>query len=101
VKGLRNVFAFCGVCLTGWRTVPAVVIGLALRLHGWKSSGSSSTKLEGKRPTMRLSRFRRPIHHEPSPALRHSIRSPSMKPRSRFVCSRSGQWNQHTVSLAR
>lgn len=59
--------------------------GLALRL-GWKFSSRSFTKFEGNSPTMRLSRLNRPIHHDPSPALRHSIRSPSMKPRSRFVC---------------
>jgi len=92
VKGFRNVFAFCGVGLTGCALFcrdmldpPLGVIGLALRLHGWKSSARSSTKLDGNSPTMRLSRFRRPIHQEPSPALRHSIRSPSMKPRSRLV----------------
>ncbi len=33
----------------------------------------------------RLSLRKRPIHHDPSPALRHSIKSPSTKPRSRFV----------------
>ena len=36
---------------------------------------------------MRRSRFSRPIHHEPSPALSTSIRSPSMNPRSRLVCN--------------
>ncbi len=34
---------------------------------------------------MRLSRRNLPIHHDPSPALRHSIKSPSTNPRSRFV----------------
>src|SRR4051794_21743838 len=43
------------------------------------------TKFEGKRPIMRLSRLSLPIHHDPSPALRHSIKSPSTKPRSRSV----------------
>lgn len=100
VKGFLNVFAFCGVCLTACPlfcldTLPepfCCVMGLPLRFHGWKSSLRSSTKFEGKRPTMRLSRFNRPIHHDPSPALRHSIRSPSMKPRSRLVWKERLGW---------
>lgn len=59
-------------------------IGLVDRLTGRKSSGRTSTKLEGNKPTIRLSLRSLPVHHDPSPALRHSIRSPSMKPRSRF-----------------
>jgi hypothetical protein len=54
------------------------------RWTGTKSSPSTVTKFEGKSPIIRLSRRRRPIHHEPSPALRHSIRSPSTKPKSLF-----------------
>lgn len=61
-------------------------MGLVVLLTGRKSSGSTSTKFEGNRPTILLSRRSLPIHHEPSPALRHSINSPSMKPRSRFDC---------------
>lgn len=60
--------------------------GLAALLAGWKLSSRTWTKFEGKRPTMRLSLRNRPIHQDPSPAFRHSIRSPSMKPRSRLVC---------------
>lgn len=59
-------------------------MGLVDLLIGLKSSGRTSTKLDGKRPTILLSRRSLPVHHDPSPALRHSIRSPSMKPRSRF-----------------
>lgn len=68
-------------------------IGLADLLVGLKFSGISSTKLEGKTPIALLSRHSLPVHHEPSPALRHSIRSPSMKPRSRLFCkyTRIGQ----------
>jgi hypothetical protein len=94
VNGFLNMLLlFCGTSLTGCALFCrdmdprpfCDVNGLALRFHGWKSSASSSTKLDGNRPTMRLSRFKRPIHHEPSPALRHSMRSPSMNPRSRLV----------------
>lgn len=94
MKGFLNMlFDFCGVgfacssalfCLD--IMLPGPLMGLPLRLHGWKSSLRSSTKFDGNSPTMRLSRFNRPIHHDPSPALRTSIRSPSIKPRSRFVC---------------
>lgn len=68
-------------------------IGLVDLLVGLKFSGISSTKLEGKTPIALLSRHSLPVHHEPSPALRHSIRSPSMKPRSRLLCkdTRIGQ----------
>lgn len=59
------------------------VKGLADRVTGRKSSGNTSTKLDGKTPTVLLRR-NLPVHHEPSPAFRHSIRSPSMNPRSRF-----------------
>jgi hypothetical protein len=60
-------------------------MGLVARLVGRKLSSRTMTKFEGKRPIMRLSRLSLPIHHDPSPALRHSIRSPSTKPRSRSV----------------
>lgn len=59
-------------------------IGLDARLTGWKLSSSTLTKFDGKSPTARLSLRKRPVHHEPSPALRHSIRSPSTNPRSLF-----------------
>jgi hypothetical protein len=92
VNGFRKMlFDFCCTAFTGScalfcrDTPPAPFIGLALRFHGWKSSLRSSTKLDGNRPTARLSRFSRPIHQAPSPALMTSIRSPSMNPRSRFV----------------
>lgn len=52
---------------------------------GWNDSSSVFTKLLGNRPMARGSLRSRPIHHEPSPALRASIKSPSMKPRSFFV----------------
>ena len=52
---------------------------------GWKDSSSTLTKLLGNRPTTRGSLRNRPIHHSPSPALRASIRSPSMNPRSFLV----------------
>jgi hypothetical protein len=69
-----------------------VVGGETLRRMGagWNFSSRTWTKLEGNRPTMRRSRLSRPIHQDPSPALRHSIRSPSMKPRSFLLC-RDGQ----------
>lgn len=34
-----------------------------------------------------LSLRNRPIHHDPSPAFKHSIKSPSIKPKSRFDCA--------------
>lgn len=58
------------------------VKGLIDLLMGRKSSGSTSTKLEGKTPTV-LFRLNLPVHHDPSPAFRHSIKSPSINPRSR------------------
>lgn len=63
------------------------VSGEALRLFGagWKLSSSTLTKLLGKRPMALGSLRSLPIHHCPSPALRASIKSPSMKPRSFFV----------------
>ena len=67
-----------------------LAIGLADLVVGLKSAGISSTKLEGKTPIALLSRHSLPVHHEPSPALRHSIRSPSMKPRSRLLCKDIG-----------
>ena len=86
-NGLRKtVFVFLGAevgLLMG--EDPANTIGLVSRLIGTKSSPMSSTKLEGNNPTARLSRRKRPIHHCPSPAFRHSIKSPSTKPRSRVV----------------
>lgn len=61
--------------------------GVTLRLFGagWNDSSSTCTKLDGKRPTALGSRRKRPIHQDPSPALRASMRSPSMKPRSFLV----------------
>lgn len=79
-NGLRRF----GFCFGGW-LCDCPGIGLAARLVGWKLSSSTITKLEGNNPIMRLSRLNLPIHHDPSPALRHSIRSPSMNPRSRPV----------------
>lgn len=73
-------------------------MGLVVLLTGRKSSGRTSTKFEGNRPTILLSRRSLPIHHEPSPALRHSISSPSIKPRSRFDCECVKAMRQH-VSL--
>ena len=63
--------------------------GLTDRVVGRKLSGRTSTKLEGNTPTALLSRHSLPVHHEPSPALRHSMRSPSMNPRSRLDCNAS------------
>lgn len=79
-NGLRmfDFDLFCWVCRSSG-------IGLAARRVGWKLSSRTMTKFEGKRPMMRLSRLSLPIHHDPSPALRHSIRSPSTNPRSRSV----------------
>lgn len=81
-KGLRHDLALGGVLLG-----LGVLLGRGLTdlLVGRKVSGSTWTKLLGNTPTVRRSRKSRPVHHDPSPALRHSIRSPSMKPRSRFV----------------
>lgn len=87
-KGFRQtVFCFLGAevgLLIG--EDPASTIGLVVsRLTGTKSSLRSSTKLDGNSPTARLSRRNRPIHHCPSPAFKHSIKSPSTNPRSRVV----------------
>ena len=59
-------------------------IGLETRLTGWKLASNTCTKFDGKSPIARLSLRNRPIHQEPSPAFKHSMRSPSTKPRSRF-----------------
>jgi hypothetical protein len=85
-NGFLNVlFCFCGVCCVlaeFWRDgngeLPPGI--------GDQPSGRSFTKLLGNNPTILLSLLSLPIHHDPSPAFRHSMRSPSMKPRSRFVC---------------
>jgi len=86
-KGLRNtVLVFFGAdvgLLIG--DDPERTMGLVSRLTGTKSSLISSTKLEGNSPTARLSRRSRPIHHCPSPAFRHSIKSPSTNPKSLVV----------------
>jgi hypothetical protein len=87
-KGFRQtVFCFLGAdvgLLIG--EDPASTIGLVVsRLTGTKSSLRSSTKFDGNSPTARLSRRNRPIHHCPSPAFKHSIKSPSTNPRSRVV----------------
>lgn len=87
-NGFRHtVFCFFGAkvgLLMGEE--PANTMGLVSRLTGTKSSLKSSTKLDGNSPTARLSRRNRPIHHCPSPAFKHSIKSPSTNPRS-FVDS--------------
>lgn len=57
------------------------VNGLADLVIGRKLSGNTSTKFDGKTPTVLLRR-NLPVHHDPSPAFKHSIKSPSMKPRS-------------------
>jgi hypothetical protein len=106
VKGfLKMLLDFGGACFACSialfcleMMLPGPLIGLPLRLHGWKSSLRSSTKLDGNSPTMRLSRFNLPIHHDPSPALSTSIRSPSMKPRSRLVWKRRSGWLQQTLA---
>ena len=59
-------------------------IGLAALLAGMKDSSRTCTKFDGNSPMARLSRRSRPIHHEPSPAFKHSMRSPSTKPKSFF-----------------
>lgn len=59
-------------------------IGLETLLAGRKLSSSTCTKFDGNNPTILLSRRNLPIHHDPSPAFRHSIKSPSTNPRSRF-----------------
>lgn len=86
-NGLRKtVFCFFGAAvglLIG--DAPTCTNGLVSRLIGTKSSPMSSTKLDGNRPTARLSRRSRPIHHCPSPAFRHSIKSPSTNPKSLVV----------------
>lgn len=58
--------------------------GLVDLVMGLKFSGNTSTKFDGKTPIILLSRHSLPVHHDPSPAFRHSIRSPSMKPKSRL-----------------
>jgi len=80
-NGFRNAFDFSGFGLMlGVRSG----IGLEDLLVGRKLSSRTSTKLEGNNPIDRLSLHSLPIHHDPSPALRHSIRSPSTNPRSRL-----------------
>lgn len=84
-NGLRKVFAFCGVDVgLPFRELDPLDggSGLVVRITGRKLSSSNCTKFEGKRPIALLSLCRRPIHQDPSPALRHSIRSPSTNPRS-------------------
>ena len=61
-------------------------IGLEALLAGRKLSSRTSTKFDGNNPIIRLSLRSLPIHHDPSPALRHSIKSPSTNPRSRLDC---------------
>jgi hypothetical protein len=68
-----ELFACCGGVL--WRLLGA----------GWKPSSRTLTKFEGNIPIALGSRRSRPIHQRPSPAFSASIRSPSTKPRSRFV----------------
>jgi len=86
-NGFRNAFDFSGFGLMlGVRSG----IGLEDLLVGRKLSSRTSTKLEGNNPIDRLSLHSLPIHHDPSPALRHSIRSPSTNPRSRL-----DYFNQH------
>lgn len=58
-------------------------MGLVPRLTGWKSASRTRTKLDGKSPVVLFLR-NRPIHQDPSPAFRHSMRSPSMNPKSLF-----------------
>lgn len=48
-------------------------IGLALREAGHRSWSSTLTKFDGNFPMIRGSRFSRPVHHDPSPAFRHSM----------------------------
>lgn len=66
-------------------TCPLGDNGLTDRLHGTKFSSKTLTKFDGNTPTILLSRCNLPVHHDPSPALRHSIKSPSINPKSRFV----------------
>lgn len=75
-------------------------IGLETRLAGRKLSSRTSTKFDGNRPIIRLSRLSRPIHHEPSPALRHSIRSPSTNPRSRLDYFLVSKWTHQETWTA-
>src|SRR3569833_1170837 len=82
---MRIVFDFWGVPFGDGVLLPGGR-GLTDLLVGRKYSGRSLTKLEGDCPTTLRSRYRRPTHHRPSPAFKHSIRSPSNKPRSVFPC---------------
>jgi hypothetical protein len=86
VKGFRKalLFVFCGGGLYGFGLGDRSGIGLDALLVGRKLSSKTSTKFEGNSPIMRLSRRNLPIHHDPSPAFKHSIKSPSMKPKSRL-----------------
>lgn len=77
-KGLRKplfFFALVGVFCPELGGVESLRrgSGLALRVAGWKVVSRTLTKLEGNLPTIRGSRFKRPVHQEPSPAFRHSI----------------------------
>ena len=77
---LNTLWLLAGALETGGIGETCLLLGA-----GWKFSSSTLTKLLGNRPMARGSRRKRPIHHWPSPALRASIRSPSMKPKSFFV----------------
>jgi hypothetical protein len=70
-----------------WGELLACCGGVEWRLlgAGVKPSSSTLTKLDGNIPIALGSRRSLPIHQRPSPALRASMRSPSTKPRSRFV----------------
>jgi hypothetical protein len=70
-----------------WGELLACCGGVEWRLlgAGVKPSSSTLTKLDGNIPIALGSRRSLPIHQRPSPALSASMRSPSTKPRSRFV----------------
>jgi hypothetical protein len=83
---LKTVFCFLGAevgFVIG--DTAAGTMGLIDRLTGTKFSSNTWTKFEGNNPTMRRSLRSRPIHHWPSPAFRHSIKSPSTNPKSRLL----------------
>lgn len=48
-------------------------MGLPFREGGREPLSRTLTKLQGNFPMLLGSRLRRPVHHEPSPALRHSM----------------------------
>ena len=94
---LNTLLLFAGLADASLWDACVIGEGFLLTGAGWKLSSSTLTKLLGNSPMARGSLRNLPIHQEPSPALRASIRSPSMNPRSFFVSPPHEYvaWHQH------